>query len=145
MEPHLQGVEVEPLRVAMTISPSTTRPAGRALSATSCTSGKIAIERLQVAALDEDVIGAAKNDRAKPVPLRLVQERVRPAAYRPAWRAWARWAAARRSATNDRSRPPPDPAAPLVAGTFAPWLRWSPRGKDVNGRVRRLRSGRAET
>ena len=37
--------------------------------------GKVPIERLQIAALDVDVIAAAKDDRAKAVPLRLVQER----------------------------------------------------------------------
>ena len=37
--------------------------------------GKVAVERLQIAALDEHVGGAAEHDRAKAVPLGLVQER----------------------------------------------------------------------
>ena len=37
--------------------------------------GEVAIERPQVAALDEDVAAAAKHDGAEAVPLRLVEER----------------------------------------------------------------------
>ena len=59
----------------MTISPSSTQPAGSRREQRVVQLGKIAIERPQVAALDEDVGRAAKDDRAKAVPLRLVQER----------------------------------------------------------------------
>ena len=64
-----------PRGVAITISPSTTQPAGSRVEKRVVQLGKVAIERPQIAALDEHVGSAAKHDRAKPVPLRLVQER----------------------------------------------------------------------
>jgi hypothetical protein len=36
--------------------------------------GKVAIKRTQIAALDERVVRCAKDDRAKPVPFRLVEQ-----------------------------------------------------------------------
>ncbi len=65
--------------MAITISPSTTQPAGSFSRNRLVQLGEVAIERPQVAALDEDVRIAAKDDRAKAVPLRLVQK---PAARR---------------------------------------------------------------
>ena len=53
-----------------------TQPAGSLSRKSVVQLGKVAIERPQVAALDEDVGLAAKDDRAEAVPLRLEQEAV---------------------------------------------------------------------
>ena len=60
----------------MTISPSSTQPSGSRSSKRLVQLGKVAVERPQVAALDEHVARAAKDDRAKAVPLRLVEKAV---------------------------------------------------------------------
>ena len=62
---------------AMTISPSTTQPGGSVVRSSVVQLGEVAIERPQVAALDEDVRVAAEHDGAEAVPLRLEQERAR--------------------------------------------------------------------
>ena len=63
-----------PPSVAITISPSTTHPGGSRSSRACVQLRKIAIERLQIAALDVDVVGRAKHDRSKPVPLGFEQQ-----------------------------------------------------------------------
>ena len=60
-----------PRGVTMTISPSTTQPAGSNAQQRLVQLGKVAIERLRVAALDVDVVAAAKDDRAEAVPFGL--------------------------------------------------------------------------
>jgi len=74
MQPHLQPAEVEPCAVGMTISPSTTTPLGNWSSNTACRSGKVAVERPQVTALDEHVVRAAKHDGGGIRPTWLEQE-----------------------------------------------------------------------
>jgi hypothetical protein len=94
MQPQLQGVEVEAVR---------RRDHDLAVDDTFCRQplmqrvaqlGKVAIERAQIAALDEDTGTAAKDDGAEAVPLRVRTRRRRhPAAPRSAWRASVRRAA----------------------------------------------------
>ena len=60
--------------MAITISPSTTQPSGRPREQRVVQLGKVAIERPQIAALDEDLAAAAEHDRAETVPLGLVEE-----------------------------------------------------------------------
>ena len=104
MQPELQRVEVEAARrrdhdLAVEHAAGRQRVEKRGVQL-----GKVAIERLEIAALDEHVGAAAKDDRAKSVPLRLVQERpALPAAPRRASRASARRAARSRSLTLSRS------------------------------------------
>ena len=71
MQAQLQRVEVEPARrrdddLAVEHAAVRQRVEQRRVQL-----GKVAIERLEVAALDVDVAAAAKDDRAKAVPLRL--------------------------------------------------------------------------
>ena len=65
-----------PCGVAMTISPSSDAVRPGAAKQRVVQVGKVAIERPQIAALDEHVVAAAKDDGAKAVPLRLVEEPV---------------------------------------------------------------------
>ena len=58
----------------MTISPSTTDPAGSCSKQRVVKLGKVAIERPEVAALNVDVGLAAKDDRPEAVPFGLVEE-----------------------------------------------------------------------
>ena len=56
---------------AMTISPSSTQRGGSCACSGAKQLGEVAVERLLVAALDEDLVAVAEHERAKPVPLRL--------------------------------------------------------------------------
>ena len=76
MEPHLERVEIEPSRRGdhdLAVEDRAGRQAGQEGVVQLW---KVAIERPQVAALDEDLVRAAKDDGAKAVPFRLVEERV---------------------------------------------------------------------
>ena len=76
VESHLQGVEVEPARCG-DHDLAVQHRAGREPGQQGVMQlGKVAVERPQIAALDEDLCRAAEHDRAKPVPLRLVEKRV---------------------------------------------------------------------
>ena len=75
MQPHLQGIEVEPVRggdddLSIHHTPARQRRSERVVHL-----GEVAIERLEIAALDVHVRAVAEHDGAEPVPLRLVQER----------------------------------------------------------------------
>ena len=63
-----------PCGVAITISPSITHPSGSAGEKQVVQLREVAIQRPQVAALDEDVVAAAIDDGAKAVPLGLVEQ-----------------------------------------------------------------------
>ena len=71
MKAQLQRVEVERAILARRRSRRRARSARAAASASGSTSsGKVAIERLLVAALNQDLVAVAKDQRAKAVPLR---------------------------------------------------------------------------
>ena len=75
MQPQLQGIEVEAARRGdddLAVDDTVVREIRQQRVVQL---GKVPIERPQVAALDEHVAAAAKHDRAKAVPLRLVEER----------------------------------------------------------------------
>ena len=61
---------------AITISPSTTQRSGRLACKNGLELGEVAVERLQVAALDVQPVVVAEHDRAEAVPLRLEQPAV---------------------------------------------------------------------
>ena len=63
-----------PLAPTTTISPSITQPLGSACASARSSSGKVAVQRPQVAALEVDLVAVAKHQRAKAVPLGLEQE-----------------------------------------------------------------------
>jgi hypothetical protein len=74
VQPQLQRVEVEPVRGGdddLTVDDQAWR---QLVDHGAVHLGEVAIERLQIAALDEDVIDATERDGAKAVPLRLVQK-----------------------------------------------------------------------
>ena len=54
----------------MTISPSSTQRAGNCDAQRLEQLGKVAVQRLLVAALDQDLVAVAKDQRAKAIPLR---------------------------------------------------------------------------
>ena len=56
--------------LATTISPSSTQRAGNCDRSGSSKLGKVAVQRFFVAALDQDLVPVAENQRAKPIPLR---------------------------------------------------------------------------
>ena len=75
MQSQLQGIEVEAARRGdddLAVNDAVVREARQQRVVQL---GKIPIERPQVAALDEHLAAAAKDNGAKAVPLRLVQER----------------------------------------------------------------------
>ena len=74
MEPHLQCVEVEAPRSRDHDLAVDHAAFGQLLEQRLVQLGEIAVQWLQVAALDVHVRGAAKHDGAKPVPLGLEQE-----------------------------------------------------------------------
>ena len=53
----------------MTISPSSTQRAGKLRAQRLEQLGEVAVQRFFVAALDQDLVAVAKDERAKPVPL----------------------------------------------------------------------------
>ena len=67
----LQRFEVQRASLAITISPSSTQRTGNCERSGSSSSGKVAVERFLVAALDQDLVAVAKHQRAKSIPLRL--------------------------------------------------------------------------
>src|SRR5579871_313244 len=73
MQAHLQGVEVEAACGGDDNLAVHDHPRRQVRETDVVQFRKIAVERLQIAALDVDVVAAAKDDRAKPVPLRLEQ------------------------------------------------------------------------
>ena len=76
MQPQLEQVEIEPARRRdhdLAVHDAAVRQTGQQGV---MQLGKVAVERTQVAALDEHLGPAAKDDGAEPVPLRLVQERI---------------------------------------------------------------------
>ena len=76
MQSQLQGVEVEAARRGdddLAVDDAVVREDSRQQRVVQL--GKVPIERPQVAALDEHLAAAAKDDGAKAVPLRLVEER----------------------------------------------------------------------
>src|SRR6476620_4445983 len=76
MKPHLQRVEVEPLGSGNDDLAIDDTAVGQPESEGVVELGKVAVQRLQVAALDEHLAGsAAKDDRAEAVPLRFVEKR----------------------------------------------------------------------
>ena len=78
---------------AMTISPSSTQRGGQLRAQRLDELGEVAVERLLVAALDEDLVAVAEDQHAKAVPLRLEDPGRRPAgSRRRAWRASVRLA-----------------------------------------------------
>ena len=108
-------------RCAMTTSPSSTQRSGSAARNGSASSGKVAIERLQVARLRVDLVAVAEDERPEAVPLRLEQPAVvRSEARRRPWRASARRVVRRavpclerctaRPRSRQRSRVPPSHA-----------------------------------
>ena len=76
VQPHLQGVEVQAAR-RRDDDLAVEDTAGRQLRVEDVVQlGKVAVERPQVAALNVDVVRAAKDQRAKAIPLRLEQKSV---------------------------------------------------------------------
>ena len=66
-----------PPSLAMTISPSRTHPSGRRRQKWIVQVGEVAIERLEIAALDVDLArAAAEHHRPEAIPFRFVQPRV---------------------------------------------------------------------
>ena len=76
MESHLERVEVEPTRRGDHDLAIHHRPPGQTGQKGGVQLGKVAVERPQVAALNEHVVRAAKDDRPEPVPFRLVEKGV---------------------------------------------------------------------
>ena len=74
MEPHLQRVEVEAVRRRDDDLAVNHRARRQLLDQGLVQLREIAVERLQVAALDEHVGRVAEHDGAKAIPLRLVQK-----------------------------------------------------------------------
>src|SRR5690349_19444233 len=75
MQPHLQRIEIETLGRGdhdLAVHDAAVRELRQEYVVEL---GEVAIERTEIAALDEDVAAAAKHDGAKAVPLRLEQER----------------------------------------------------------------------
>ena len=91
MKPELERIEVETLRRGdddLSIHHAVERKVGKKRLTKL---RKVAIERPQVAALNEEVGPMAEDDRAKAVPLRLVKKSASlPATCPQAWPAWAR-------------------------------------------------------
>jgi hypothetical protein len=75
VQPHLQRVEIETCGRGDDDLPVHDAAVGQLGQEHVVQLGKVAIERAQITALDEDVTAAAEHDGAKPVPLRLEQER----------------------------------------------------------------------
>ena len=71
MQPHLKRVEIEPVRRGDHDLPVDHAVLGQPLQQRVMQLGEIAVERAEVAALDEEVGRAAKDDGAESVPLRL--------------------------------------------------------------------------
>ena len=72
-----QRLEVERRRrAAITISPSRTQRSGQRGPERLGQLGEVAVERLEVAALDVDLVAVAEDERAEAVPLRLEQPAV---------------------------------------------------------------------
>ena len=97
MEAQLQRLEVEPAVAARSRSRRRARSARGSCALSGSTQlGEVAVERLLVAALDEELVAVAEHERAEAVPLRLEDPaRRRPAARRRAWRASAARAGSR--------------------------------------------------
>ena len=94
MQPELERVEIEPVRRGDHDLPVDHAVSRQSLQQRVVQVGEIAVERAEVAALDEEVGRAAKDDGAESVPFRLEENGApRRAACRPAWRASARSAA----------------------------------------------------
>ena len=74
MEPHLQGIEIEPPGCRDHDLAIDHAAVGEALEKDGVELGKISIERPQIPALNEDVAAAPEHDGAEAVPLRLVEE-----------------------------------------------------------------------
>ena len=74
MKPELKPFEVEPVRRGDDDFTVDHAIVGQSGEKRRVQLRKIAIERPQIAALDEDVGPAAEDERAKSVPLRLVEE-----------------------------------------------------------------------
>ena len=83
MQPHLQRVEVEAARRRDDDLAVEDTAGGQLRVEDVVQLGKVAIERPQVAALDVDVVRAAKHERAKAIPLRLEEEARRPPEHCP--------------------------------------------------------------
>ena len=71
MQPELERVEIEPLRRGDHDLPVDHTVSRQSLQQRVVQLGEIAVERAEVAALDEEVGRAAKDDGAEPVPFRL--------------------------------------------------------------------------
>ena len=71
MQAHLQRVEVEPVRAGDDDFAVDDAAGGEGGEQAGAELGEVAIERLQIAALDVEAVAVAKDDRAKAVPLRL--------------------------------------------------------------------------
>ncbi len=76
MEPELERVEVEPRGGGDHNLPVDHAPVRQPLTKDRMQVGKVPVEWTKVAALDEDVLRAAEDKRAKPVPLRLEEKPV---------------------------------------------------------------------
>ena len=68
MQAHLQGIEVEPVRCGDHDLAVEHAAVGQTGPKRVVQLGKVAIERLEVAALDEDVVAAAKDDARESRP-----------------------------------------------------------------------------
>ena len=139
VQAHLQRVEVEPALADDHDLAVDHAALGQALAQERLELGEIAAERLQVAALDVELVAVAKHDGAEAVPLRLEQPARRPAAAR----SRASPASARPAA---RSGSPRSPAAaisrsPPARAAMRPSAVAQPASKRWPGSSRSITSG----
>ena len=76
MKPHLQGIEIKPVECGNHDFTVKHAAVSQGAEKRIVQLGKVPIERSQIAALNEDLTRAAKDNRPKPVPLRFVEEGV---------------------------------------------------------------------
>ncbi len=74
MQPHLQGIEIQPVSGGDHDLAVDDASVGQLREQDLVQLGKVAIERLEVAALDEELGAVAKDNGAKAIPLGLEQE-----------------------------------------------------------------------
>ena len=142
MDPQQKRLKVQPAGPAMTISPSTTQRAGQDRAQRLGQLGEIAVERLQVAALDGRQSPSRKTIARKPSHLGSIQPALsRGGCLGPAWPASARGAARRAGAWQDHSaRAPVDMWTPLHSARASDrWLasarHGDPRSRRGHGRM----------
>jgi hypothetical protein len=74
MQSQLQRVEIEPLRRRDDDLAVDDATGGQQTKQRLVQLGKVAVQRPQIAALDEHIVITSKDDGAEPVPLRLVEQ-----------------------------------------------------------------------